>query len=353
MPDLDFRVLDAAVPGDAEAWAEAWSTWPAREVFAHPGYVGLYAEPGVRARCAISEAPGGTVLYPFLQRELPPGLTGVAGSPACDLSTPYGYGGPAWWGGGPDTCADPFWDAFDAWAASEGAVSEFVRFQLDRSGHLPFRGTVAERMQNVVRSLDVPMEAIWMDAEHKVRKNVKRARRSGVTIEFDRTGERLGAFLDIYESTMDRREAGASFYFPRAYFEAIHRGLPGQFVYAFALHDGEPVSAELVLVSAESLYSFLGGTRREAFALRPNELLKLAVMEWGQASGKRRFVLGGGYGSDDGIYRYKRSFAPSGSVPFFVGTRIHDARRYDALVTARAAAAHAPLDPSFFPLYRA
>ena len=33
-------------------------------------------------------------------------------------------------------------------------------------------------------------------------------------------------------------------------------------------------------------------------------------------------MLGGGYGADDGIFRYKRSFAPHGLVPFFVGRRV-------------------------------
>lgn len=352
MPDVALRVLDAAVPADAHAWAAAWAAWPEREVFAHPAYVRLGAGDGTRARCALAETPGGTVLYPFLQRDLPAEIAAAAGSgPTCDLTTPYGYGGPACWGDRPD--ATSFWDAFDAWAAREGVVSEFVRFHLDRSGQLPFPGTVAERTQNVVRTLGAPLEAIWMDAEHKVRKNVKRARRSGVTVEFDRTGERLGAFLDIYEATMDRRDAGASFYFPRAYFEAIHRDLPGQFVYAFAMHEGEAVSAELALVSATSLYSFLGGTRREAFALRPNDLLKVELMEWAKAEGLARFVLGGGYGADDGIYRYKKSFAPSGSVPFCVGTRVHDAGRYRALASARAAQTGETPDASFFPQYRA
>lgn len=363
-----FRILAADDPADARAWLSAWEAWPEREVFAHPAYVRLSAGAGERARCALLTTPGGSVLYPFLHRDLsvagPPGagLPGAGPPGPSDLTSPYGYGGPFVWGAADDDAravlAASFWPSFDAWCAGAGVVSEFVRFHLGPGALLAFPGDVRERMPNVVVPLDRAAETMWTGFEHKVRKNVNRARRSGVTVEFDRTGERLGTFLEIYEATMGRREASAHYYFPRTYFEAIHRDLPGQFVYAFAMHEGRAVSAELVLVSASSLYSFLGGTLREAFDVRPNDLLKVEVMAWGQREGRTRFVLGGGVEPGDGIYRYKLSFAPSGSVPFSVGSRVHDAVQYDRLTDARREAAAragetwAPPE-TFFPAYRA
>ena len=350
-----LRVLDATDAADRAAWLAAWQAWPAREVFAHPGYVALYATDGARPLCALLATPGGTVLYPFLLRPLPDG----SGSDGHDLTTPYGYGGPVAWGAADvPALAAAFWPAFDAWCAREGIVSEFVRFLLGPADRLPFPGAVEERALNVVRSLDLPADALWMDAEHKVRKNVRRAQASGVTVETDETGARLDAFLSVYHATMDRREAGASYYFPASYFEALHRDLPGQFVYAFAMLDGVAVSAELVLVSETAVYSFLGGTDSAAFGARPNDLLKVEIARWAQNRGKRRFVLGGGYEPGDGIYRYKTSFAPNGSVPFHVGTRVHDAARYDALcercrALARASGAVWAPAPAFFPAYRA
>lgn len=349
----DVSILDAKRPADRQRWLDAWQAWPAREVFAHPSYVSLYAGADARARCALLASPRSTVMYPFLQRDLPSELG--ADAPACDLTTPYGYGGPFVWGAdAPYALAAPFWDGFEAWCACEGVVSEFVRFALGADAMLPFPGTTEERALNVVRSLDLPPEALWMDVQHKVRKNVKRAQQSGVTVETDETGERLSTFLKIYEATMDRRDAGAQYYFTRSYFEAIHRDLPGQFLYVYAMHEGHAVSTELVLVSETALYSFLGGTLRDAFAVRPNDLLKYEIMRWGQDHGKRAFVLGGGYQPDDGIYRYKTSFAPDGQVPFRVGTRIHDAARYAALVERRRALAADDWTParSFFPAYR-
>ena len=114
-----------------------------------------------------------------------------------------------------------------------------------------------------------------------------------------------------------------------------------------------------MLASENYLYSFLGGTSGEAFSLRPNDLLKHTVIEYGRESGLRGYVLGGGLGRDDGIFRYKRSFDPAGCVPFHRLTMICDDASYNQLVEHRLAAscddtgAKGTLAPGYFPAYRA
>ena len=60
-------------------------------------------------------------------------------------------------------------------------------------------------------------------------------------------------------------------------------------------------------------------------------------------------MLGGGYEHDDGIFHYKRSFAPHGLVPFYTGSRVLEPELY-AELTERAGASG---DGAFFPAYRA
>jgi hypothetical protein len=336
-------------PGDFERWLEHWQAWPAREVYAHPGYLKLYEDDRSRALCAAWTGAAGTVLYPFLLRDLtvepfcPPEL-----ERATDLTSPYGYGGPFFWGDDPEAAAAEFWPRFADWARSEAVVSEFVRLALLPDELLPYPGERVQRLVNVVRDLDREPDELWMDYEHKVRKNVKKARRSEIRIELDETGARLDDFLRLYRHTMDRREADERYDFPAEYFERIHRELPGQFVYAHALSGDRVVSSELVLVSAETIYSFLGGTDRNAFELRPNDLLKHELILWAKEAGKRRFVLGGGYSEDDGIYRYKRSFAPHGLTPFFVGQRVLEPELYRWLTERRDDG----VTEDYFPAYR-
>jgi hypothetical protein len=319
---LSFAILTP----DDERWPAHWEAWPEREVHAHPGYVRLYEEDGTRALCAVAAG----VLYPFLLRSDP-----------VDIVTPYGYGGAFRTG---EADADSFWRAFDAWAAEQGAVSELVRFSLFPERLLPYPGEREPRLVNVVRDLEPPAGELWMDYEHKVRKNANKARRSGLRVEIDETGARLDDFVRLYEHTLDRRGAAGRYRFPRAFFERIRDGLAGHFAYAHVLDGDRVVSSELTLLSATSAYSFLGGTDEAAFELRPNDLLKVELMLWAKEAGKRRFVLGGGQQADDGIFRYKRSFAPNGLVPFEIGMRIFDHERYAELSRGR--------ETNFFPAYR-
>ena len=334
---MSFHVWTA----DSAEWLAHWTAWPEHEVYAHPGYVALYEDEHTRALCAAWRSDDGCVLYPFLLRDLRSEPFGVA---AADLITPYGYGGPFFWGDDRDTVAARFWASFDEWAAQQPVVSELVRFALFDKELLPYPGEREQRLVNVVRELTPSADELWMDCEHKVRKNVKRARRAGVKIEFDPTGERLDDFLRLYAHTLERRDAPERYRFPREFFER----LPDQRVYVHALHGDDVVSSELVLLSEHNAYSFLGGTESEAFELRPNDLLKWELILWAKEAGKRRFVLGGGYGSDDGIFRYKRSFAPHGLVPFFVGRRVLEPELYRALTERLGVAG----ERAFFPAYR-
>jgi hypothetical protein len=354
----NFEILDTAKQSDRRRWAAAWAAWPNREVFAHPAYVELFSRTTDRSLCALlSGGDVPLVLFPFILRPLTQEPWVGATDEIFDIATPYGYGGP--FALKPETdLAKDFWEHFDEWAQRRGVVTSFVRLSLFKEQTVPFRGDVLDKAPNIVRRLDLNADELWRDYAHKVRKNVKRAKKNGLRVEVDHEGRRLDDFLDTYTSTMDRREAGRGYYFPRSFFERIVRDIPGGFMFFHVLKDETVVSTELVLVSAEHIYSFLGGTRAEAFGLRPNDLLKHEVIRWGLSAKKKTFVLGGGYQPNDGIHRYKLSFAPSGEMPFQVGTRVFDEGRCAKLVEMRQeweatkGQTWEP-DPGFFPPYRA
>lgn len=357
--NVDFQVWDANSPADKQAWLARWSCWQDREVFAHPEYVALYAGPHDRALCATASHNGSYVLYPFLLRCLgtlpycPPDLRH-----ASDIATPYGYGGPFLCGPQwSEASVRAFWAAFDHWAAEQAVVSEIVRLSLYPDTLINYVGNRNVQAENVVRAIGSERE-LWHEFDHKVRKNVNRARASGVVIEKDEQGYRFEDFFSIYQATMHRRNARQWYYFAREYFERIHRNLKGQFIYFHALFKGAVISTELVLLSRTRIYSFLGGTDSDWFHLRPNDLLKFEIINWARAAGKREFVLGGGSAPQDGIHRYKLSFAPNGSVPYRIGSRIFSQNCYDKLIEARRTFERARgldwnPDPTYFPAYRA
>jgi lipid II:glycine glycyltransferase (peptidoglycan interpeptide bridge formation enzyme) len=193
-----------------------------------------------------------------------------------------------------------------------------------------------------------------MEYERSVRANVKAAERSGVTVEVDAEGARLDAFVEVYEHTMKRRGANGWYFFPRAFFDDLVGSLRGQFVFFHALHAGQVVSSELILVSREHAYMLLSGTRAEAYPLRPNDLLRHRTVTWAAERGLRAYVLGGGYEPGDGVYRHKRNFAPEGQLTFHVACLTHDGASSRELEERRRAAAGGAWSPreGWFPRYR-
>lgn len=347
-----FRILDARSAEDRATWTNIWKAWPGREVLAHPGYVELFARQSDRVLAAVSDG----VLFPFIMRSLSDEPWADPDEPACDITSAYGYGGAFAWGDA--SAAERFWDELDRWADRQHVVTAFARLSLFPDQLLDFRGDVVERFPNVVRELSGTEDELWKDYAHKVRKNVNRASALGLSVERDENGRRLAEFLDIYEHTMYRRSASPEYFFGRPFFERLIAKLRHDIQFFHVLSEGQVVSSELVLVSAENVYSFLGGTLVQAFDSRANDLLKHEIIRWAKEAGKKTVVLGGGYGAADGIFRYKLSFAPNGERPFCVGTRVFDSAACDRLMARRSAwereqrSDWAPAE-NFFPPYRA
>jgi lipid II:glycine glycyltransferase (peptidoglycan interpeptide bridge formation enzyme) len=151
---------------------------------------------------------------------------------------------------------------------------------------------------------------------------------------------------------MDRRQADSKFNYPESFFTALNAKLASNCeLFIVRTDSGTVISAEVVLYSDDRFYSFLGGTDASFFPISPNDFLKDKIALHGRALGLRAFVLGGGYRPDDGIFRYKRSFAPRGVWPFFTYRVIGDHDEYRFL-TERAGTLTASLGDAFFPAYR-
>lgn len=349
------RAFDLVDQAEHEALLELWDAWHPKEVWAHPGVARSFAAAHDRPMCLAWVDERGAVLLPLILRPLD-SLPWCKQSDGWDATTPYGYGGP-FIVGDVEVTSDAFWDEVDAWADRGGVISLFGRLHLFDDQILPWRGEVQQRSRNIVRDLSLSEERLWFDYEHKVRKNVKRARSSGVTVTVHQDLETLPDFLRVYQATMNRRGASDSYHHDEEFFEQLLGSMPTCYAFFHARQENIVTSTELVLLSDRWTYSFLGGTIEDAYASRPNDLLKHEICLWSMRQGKAGFVLGGGYNDDDGILRYKKAFAPHGDAPFKTGSRIYDQDRFRALLVEREAwaVAHGETwspQPGWFPAYR-
>lgn len=265
-----------------------------------------------------------------------------------DLISPYGYGG--FWGDISDY--GELNSTYNAFCVSQNYICEFVRFELFGKYYANYDGEVETKTHNVVRNLEIPLDEMWMDFKHKVRKNVQKANSCNLGIVIESTGEYLREFLDIYYSTMERRNAETEYYFSKEFFETLNR-MTDNIMYFHVIYQGKVISTELVIYGAENCYSYLGGTDREYFDLRPNDFLKYEIIKWAKEKGLKNFVLGGGYGADDEIFQYKTCLAPKGIVDFNIGRKIFYSDYYKKLVDIRAEDNPDCLCSGYFPKYRA
>jgi len=264
-----------------------------------------------------------------------------------DLSTPYGYGG--FWVEGSDLKSVD--DEYSLFCKENGFISEFVRFNLFSGFETAYSGSIRTPSHNIVRTLDLSIEEILMDFEHKVRTNLEKGVDADLRIEFDEKGDRMEEFLQLYASTMVRTCAEPYYYFSKDFFEHLKK-LEESSVFVHVLHEDQVIASTLTLYGTENCYPFLCGSNHDYFNLRPNEFMQVETIKWAKAKGLKRLVLGGGYGEDDGIYRYKRGFAPKGIYNYYVGTNIFDEGKYEKLVEMRRQEADFDPQKDYFPLYR-
>lgn len=299
-----------------------------QEIYFSPAYYALCETPSARAECFVCERDRDFVLYPYLKTDLRAALAFPLSENLYDIEGAYGYNGPAC------SSADPallqaFGTAFTAHCQDNNIIAEFTRFNPVLANHTWSPHLTPEAAnKNVVVDLTRSADELWkVSYRHCVRKNVNKARRHSLVVTLaagdETTASQRQEFTAIYHATLDKNQAEAHYYFDLSYFESLCRLLPRCCLFAFVMDQDRPIAAELVLLSRETAYSFLGGTLSEGYAVGANNLLKHELILHLKQAGCRQFCLGGGVRMNDGIFRYKSTFAEDGVVDFFVGKKIY------------------------------
>lgn len=335
-----FRILTLNNEHDYMTWNQLVTEKLKNDPMLKASYYSLFSDHENCGMAAFYENDQGIIIYPFIKRTIP------SIHKCYDIISAYGYSGPHTSGNITAENWKEFWERFDEWCHKSAIISEVIKFGLFGNEDCCYPGKIEEIMNNIVRPLNISITDLFRDYEHKVRKNVKRAIKYGLVFE-DSWGN-TEDFLKIYYETMDRKNADKKYYFSRNFFESLYLVMKENCCTFFVTYNGIPISTELVLLSDENIYSYLGGTVQSYFEMRPNDFLKSKIIEWGHKKGYKNYILGGGYGEEDGIYRYKKSFAPNGIKKFEIGSRKLDTMRYEQICTEKG------IDPNdnYIPAYR-
>ncbi|MDO7171351.1 GNAT family N-acetyltransferase [Mariniflexile sp. AS56] len=250
-----------------------------------------------------------------------------------DVSSPYGYSGPLFNEAMSRGYLILFWELVDAWYKDNHVVSEFIRFSLNNNYHF-YSGKLVPTLTNV-NGCVVDEVAQWQNFKQKVRNNYRKSAKEGLKVKFLHKGltkADIKQFYDIYITTMSRIGADKEYRYSLEYFESIIELSGDDFMIALVFKGDVAISTELVLISGTSLFSFLGGTLSEYFKLRPNDFLKIEVLNWARQHGYTQYVLGGGRTDGDSLYQYKKSFFPNDKdLIFYTGRKIINTKIYKKL----------------------
>lgn len=263
-----------------------------------------------------------------------------------DFATPYGYGGWIIEGEG----VNVLFDEYKRWLEKNGVVSEFVRFHPIVKNHEAGRSfyEVIQLGEVVHMELSSP-EEIWNNIISKNRNMIRKAVKNDIKIYNGRFPEIFEKFRVIYNGTMDKDNAEEYYYFKPEFYTSVLEDLPQNSQVFWAEKDGQVIAASIMIGANGYLNYHLSGSLREFSPLAPGNLILYTAALWGCANGYRTFYLGGGVGSgEDSLFKFKRAFYKGDLNHFFIGKKIYDQAKYDALLGLRDEINN----PGFFPKYR-
>ncbi len=306
---------------------EEWDFRDAPDIYFTRPYLDLYATPSVRPLLFEYSDAGACYRLPFLESEIrawvPQAEPGMK-----DMETAYGYGGP--W----SNSSDPEFLAGAGHALEEacrdrGIMAAFLRFHpmLGNEGLAPGFQVIPER-ETVCVDLEDP--DIWMNQiSQKNRNMIRKAKKEGVTVRIDTGFADLTGFRELYDGTMERLGAHASYRFGDGYYARLAQGLAGGGFVARCHFGGRLIAAALILAWDRVAHYHLSGSLREFQKLAPNNLMLYQAILALRERGYRRFHLGGGLSGAPGdpLLKFKQAFSRH-SLRFHIGKRIFSPEAY-------------------------
>ncbi len=270
------------------------------------------------------------ILMPFLLRKVP---YKDQEETYFDVVSPYGYSGPLFNESLSRGYLILFWEEVDLWYKNNYVVSEFIRFSLNHNFQF-YSGVLIPTLINVKGQL-IGENDQWDGFKQKVRNNYRRSLEHNLSAKFfceNITDYEIDIYYDIYIKTMSRIGADEDYFYSLEYFKNIINLSRDNFLLVLVCKDNTAISAELILIAGDTLYSYLGGTLAEYFNCRPNDFLKIEVMKWAKSHNYNYYLLGGGRVDNDSLYQYKKSFFPNDKdVIYYTGRKIINKEMYDKL----------------------
>ncbi len=292
----------------------------------------------------------GKITNLFLKREIP---INIDGKKYYDIVTPYGYGGPIIHNfSDKEKLLNIYEEKFSKYCEENNIVSEFIRFHPIVQNALDFEKIYSPiyMRKTLVTNLKDYEDPIQSQFSKSCRKNIRQALNKGITFKVTEKPDSIGAFKEIYYSTMDRNKATDYYYFDDEYFANVLKYFKENVILVEAIFEEKTIAAGLYFVYNKTIHIHLSGTLTEYLYLSPAYILRYAVTLWGKEHNYEIIHHGGGRSNseEDTLYLFKRNFAKLEQTDFYIGKKIWNENIYNRMCEEK----NISTKEEFFPAYR-
>lgn len=310
-------------------------------------------ETGWAGRLFVVENGTPVAAYPYLLRPVQelPFARGLATPRGDSCSTEYR--GPLWLQDGRPAGVPRFADIFADHCREQGIIAEFGHLNPWMADDLIEPGHLRENREIIYVDLTRTADEIWTRSlSSDARRQTKQGQRAGVRVRRAASTDDVREFHRLYTLTMERREALNHYFFPLDYFLAFFETMSAHSFFVLAEYEGRVVAGGLFFQDRTEVRWHLSAADREFASVRPVNVYLYDTICRALGQGRERMILGGGYGKNDGVFRFKANFSPL-RARFCTYHRVHDAAAY-AAVTEAWSAHHGGQSPAdgYFPAYR-
>lgn len=273
-----------------------------------------------------------SVYFQYVKRDISKELTFLEEGKYYDIITPFDYGAFYYTS---ETILKKALQHFLCKCNEENIISAFFRFN-------PMINQNYEILNQYIDIISL-QEHIVIDLNKEYQKefskrkkrNIKKAKQYSYRFVVD---DCFHNFYNLYIETMLRVESSQYFQFSK---DALKQLIPFGKIFSIQF-ENRVVSSVFIIEDDETIFYFLGGTKREYLNFGFNSLLFDLVCEY-YLGEKKFFFLGGG---NESLYQFKKEFS-SQTKQFYIGKKIFNHELYTQLVkqTKRE-------ENSFFPQYR-
>jgi serine/alanine adding enzyme len=155
---------------------------------------------------------------------------------------------------------------------------------------------------------DYDKEKVWRGYKKNIRRDVRKAQKSGITIRSGDSMESVNIFYKLYLASMERNRAMAKY--PFQWFEAIYEEMAerGSGVFLLAELEHEAIAGAVFIKSSTSTHYFHNGSKYEFLKFCPNELLIHSVLDDAIEKGNSFFDFMGSDPNDLSLIRFKEKW---------------------------------------------